>query len=127
NNLTGNWGAEGPTDDPAINAVRERVRRAMLATMFFAAGTPMVLAGDEFGRTQRGNNNAYCQDNEITWHDWQIAASPVGSALTAYVARLAAIRREHPVLRSAVFLHGNVHPAPAIADIAWFDESGGTL
>ncbi len=127
NNLTGNWGVEGPTDDPAINAVRERVRRAMLATMFFAAGTPMLLAGDEFGRTQRGNNNAYCQDNEITWLDWQIAASPVGSALTAYVARLAAIRREHPVLRSPVFLHGNVHPAPAIADIAWFDETGGTL
>jgi isoamylase len=126
-NFTNNWGVEGPTDDPAINTLRDRVRRAMLATMFFAAGTPMQLAGDEFGRTQRGNNNAYCQDNEVTWLDWQTAGSPAGAALTTYVARLAAIRREHPVLRSPVFLHGNVHPAPAIADIAWFDETGGTL
>ena len=126
-NFTSNWGVEGPTDDPAINAVRDRVRRAMLATVFFAAGTPMLLAGDEFGRTQRGNNNAYCQDNEITWLDWRMAASPDGTALTAYVARLAAIRREHPVLRSPVFLHGRVHPAPGIADIAWFDERGETL
>ena len=126
-NFTSNWGVEGPTEDPAINAVRDRVRRAMLATVYFAAGTPMLLAGDEFGRTQRGNNNAYCQDNELTWLDWQLAASPAGVALTTYVARLAAIRREHPVLRSPVFLHGRVHPAPEIADIAWFDETGGTL
>jgi isoamylase len=126
-NFTSNWGVEGPTEDPAINAVRDRVRRALLATTFFAAGTPMLLAGDEFGRTQHGNNNAYCQDNEVTWLDWQMAASPAGAALTAFVARLAAIRREHPVLRSPVFLHGNVHPAPGIADIAWFDEQGGTI
>ncbi len=126
-NFTSNWGVEGPTDDPTINAVRDRIRRAMLATMFFAAGTPMLLAGDEFGRTQHGNNNAYCQDNEVTWLDWQLAGSPPGAALTAYVARLAEIRRKHPVLRSPVFLHGTVHPAPGVADIAWFDQNGGTL
>ncbi|HXA21852.1 MAG TPA: glycogen debranching protein GlgX [Acetobacteraceae bacterium] len=126
-NFTSNWGVEGPTGDPAINAVRDRVRRAMLATVFFAAGTPMLLAGDEFGRTQRGNNNAYCQDNEISWLDWRMFTAPAGAALIAYVARLAAIRREYPVLRSPVFLHGRVHPAPGIADIAWFDERGGTI
>ena len=63
-NFTSNWGVEGPTDDPAINTIRDRVKRAMLATVVLAAGTPMLLAGDEFGRTQNGNNNAYCQDNE---------------------------------------------------------------
>ena len=78
----------------------------MLATVFLAAGTPMLLAGDEFGRTQNGNNNAYCQDNELSWLDWSMAASPPGIALTAYVARLIALRREHPVLRHPNFLHG---------------------
>ena len=102
-NFTSNWGVEGPTDDPAINAVRDRVKRAMLATVFLAAGTPMLLAGDEFGRTQSGNNNAYCQDNEMSWLDWSMAASPPGIALTAYVARLIALRREHPVLRHPRF------------------------
>ena len=122
---TGAW--KGRRDDPAINAIRDRVKRAMLATVFLAAGTPMLLAGDEFGRTQRGNNNAYCQDNEISWLDWSMAASPPGIALTAYVARLIALRREHPVLRHPHFLHGRAHPAPGIADIAWFDQSGGTI
>jgi glycogen operon protein len=126
-NFTSNWGVEGPTDDPAINAVRERVKRAMLATLFLAAGTPMLLAGDEFGRTQSGNNNAYCQDNELSWLDWSMAASPPGLALTAYVARLIALRREHPVLRHPDFLHGRAHPAPGVADIEWFDQSGGTI
>jgi isoamylase len=126
-NFTSNWGIEGPTTDPAISNVRNRVQRAMLATVFFAAGTPMLLAGDEFGRTQRGNNNAYCQDNELSWVDWDLAATPDGAALIAYVARLAAIRRQHSVLRSTAFLHGTVHPAPGLADIAWFSEDGGTL
>jgi isoamylase len=126
-NFTSNWGVEGPTDDPAINTIRDRVKRAMLATVVFAAGTPMLLAGDEFGRTQNGNNNAYCQDNEMSWLDWSMAASPPGIALTAYVARLIALRREHPVLRHSNFLHGRTYPAPGIADIAWFDQSGETI
>jgi glycogen operon protein len=126
-NFTSNWGVEGPTDDPAITEVRDRVRRAMLATVFFSAGTPMLLAGDEFGRTQNGNNNAYCQDNETSWLDWSMAASPPGLALIAYIARLIALRREHPVLRYPRFLHGTEYPAPDIADIGWFDQRGATI
>jgi isoamylase len=126
-NYSSNWGIEGPTEDPAIHAVRERVQRAMLATVFLAAGTPMLLAGDEFGRTQGGNNNAYCQDNEVSWLDWQLAATPPGAALTAYVARLITLRREHPEFRSPVFLHGQTYPGPGIADIAWFDQKGETI
>ena len=78
-NYSANWGVEGPTDDPAIHETRGRVQRAMLATVFFSHGTPMLLAGDEFGRTQHGNNNAYCQDNEISWLDWKQAQSPQGA------------------------------------------------
>ena len=123
-NSSANWGTEGPTDNPTINETRARVRRAMLATVIFAAGTPMLLAGDEAGRTQRGNNNAYCQDNEISWLDWQAAARPENAAFAAYVARLIALRRDHPVLRWSAFLHGNAEPAPSLKDIAWFDEQG---
>lgn len=126
-NFTSNWGAEGPTDDPEINAVRDRVKRAMLATVFLSAGTPMLLGGDEFGRTQGGNNNAYCQDNEVSWLDWSMAASPPGIALIDYVKRLIALRREHPVLRHPQFLHSKQYPLPGVADIAWFDQTGATI
>jgi glycogen operon protein len=126
-NFTSNWGSEGATEDPAIAATRERVKRAMLATVFLSAGSPMLLAGDEFGRTQAGNNNAYCQDNEISWLDWSVAASSPGLALTDYVARLTALRREHPVLRHPRFLHGSEYPAAGVADIAWFDQRGTTM
>ena len=126
-NFSNNWGVEGPTDDPSIEATRARVMRALLATVFLSAGTPMLLAGDEFGRTQQGNNNAYCQDNEISWVNWRLAVTPSGKALIEYVGRLIALRREHPVLRCKVFLHGIEHPTPDISDIAWFDESGGTI
>jgi glycogen operon protein len=126
-NCSANWGVEGPTDDPAIGATRARVRRAMLATMFLAAGTPMLLAGDEFGHSQRGNNNAYCQDNEISWLDWHDAARPENRELTAFVARLAALRRAQAVLRTPAFLHGTTEPAPGVADIAWFDEHGDAM
>jgi glycogen operon protein len=91
--------------------------------VFLSAGTPMLLAGDEFGRTQGGNNNAYCQDNELSWIDWSLAASPSGAALTAYVGRLIALRQSHDVLRHPEFLHGQSHPAIGIADIEWFDQS----
>jgi isoamylase len=123
-NFTSNWGVEGPSNDPAIADVRERVKRAMLATVYFAAGTPMLLAGDEFGRTQRGNNNAYCQDNEISWFDWSQAVSAEGERLTNFVARLIAVRHRHPVLRSPHFLHGQEEFAPGIFNISWFDASG---
>src|SRR5262249_38150738 len=77
-NNSANWGTEGPTDDEDILETRGRVQRAMLSTVMFALGTPMLLGGDEFGRTQQGNSNAYCQDNEISWFDWNLAASPDG-------------------------------------------------
>jgi glycogen operon protein len=126
-NCSANWGVEGPTDDPAITEVRGRVQRALLATALFAAGTPMLLAGDEFGRTQRGNNNAYCQDNEISWIDWSLADSAPGQVLTGYVTRLIALRRQHAVLRTPYFLHGKTEPLSGVLDIAWFDEHGGVI
>ncbi|MEW6255388.1 MAG: glycogen debranching protein GlgX [Pseudomonadota bacterium] len=119
-----NWGAEGPTQDEGILAQRARVSRAMLATVMLAQGTPMLLAGDEFGRTQNGNNNAYCQDNEISWVDWDLARSPDGRALTAFMARLAEIRARHPILRAPRFLHAQEELAPGLKDIGWFDEHG---
>src|SRR5204862_650917 len=111
-NYSANWGVEGPTDDPEIRATRARVQRALLATVFFSHGTPMLLAGDEFGRTQGGNNNAYCQDNEISWLDWKQAATPEAQELTDFVVRLIALRHENPVLRSRHFLHGKDELAP---------------
>jgi isoamylase len=96
----------------------------LLTSVFLSQGTPMLLAGDEFGRTQRGNNNAYCQDNEISWLDWKQAESPEGQALTDFVARLIRIRHTNPVLRCRHFLHGKDEPAPGILDIAWFDTHG---
>ena len=122
-----NWGAEGPTEDQQILETRGRVQRSMLTTLFFSLGTPMLLGGDEFGRTQRGNDNAYSQDNETSWFDWKRASSPQGQVLTAFVTRLIALRRGYPVLRSRRFLHGRTEPAPGIKDIAWFDERGESI
>jgi len=126
-NYSANWGVEGPSEDPVVVAVRERLCRAMLATVFFAEGTPMLLAGDEFGRTQHGNNNAYCQDNETSWLDWKLAASPRGRALAAFVARLAALRRAYRALHNPRFLYGRQKPAPGLLDIEWFDERGAII
>ena len=126
-NYTSNWGVEGPSADPEIRAARARVARAMLATVFFAQGTPMLLAGDEIGRTQNGNNNAYAQDNETSWVDWRKAATPDGEALVEFVARLIALRKAHKVLHCSRFLHGLEQPAPGVLDIAWFDERGAQI
>ncbi|HEX4050947.1 MAG TPA: glycogen debranching protein GlgX [Steroidobacteraceae bacterium] len=126
-NESNNWGVEGATDDPLIIERREHVQRAMLATLLFSHGTPMLLGGDEFGRTQHGNNNAYCQDSELSWHDWSLADSPRGRALRAYVARLIALRREQRCLRSPYFQHGLIEPLPQVRDIEWFDENGDTM
>jgi len=123
-NYSNNWGAEGPTDDPAVNDTRARVQRAMLATLVLCHGTPMLLGGDEFGRTQEGNNNAYCQDGPLSWLDWGLLETPEGAALAAFVGRLTAARREFPVLRGDRFLHGQLEPWPGIADIGWFDRNG---
>ena len=99
----------------------------MLVTLLASLGTPMLVAGDEFGRTQGGNNNAYCQDNEVSWLDWQAAATPEGEALIAFTARLAELRRRFPVLRASNFLHGQEGPVEGVQDLEWFDERGHPL
>ncbi len=127
NNISANWGIEGECADPAINLVRDRVKRAMLATLFVSYGVPMLLGGDEMHRTQRGNNNAYCQDNETSWVDWSGLDDGTATAMIDFVADLAALRRRYPSLRSAVFRHGLETIAPEVADTAWFDEQAQDL
>jgi isoamylase len=125
NNLSSNYGHEGPTDDAAILETRARQRRNFLATLFFSQGTPMLLGGDEFGRTQRGNNNAYCQDNDISWYHWDLA--DWSEELLAFTKRLIQIRREQPVLRRRRFLHGSRLRAIGARDIAWLKPGGGEM
>jgi glycogen operon protein len=122
-NLSRHWGAEGATDDPDILAVRARVQRAMLLTLLASHGTPMLLGGDEFGRSQGGNNNAYCQDNEISWFDWDQARSPQGEALIDFTRRLIAIRKQHRLLSTTRYFYGD-EIAPDLPDIDWWDERG---
>lgn len=123
-NHSRNWGAEGPTKDTEIQSIRDRVRRSMLVTQFASLGTPMLLAGDEFGHTQNGNNNAYCQDNETSWLNWTKAETAEGQALIEFISRLASLRRQYPILRSDTFLYGNEELAPDVRDIDWYDERG---
>lgn len=125
-NLSCNWGVEGETDDPAIGTMRARVARSMLVTLLGSHGTPMLLGGDEFGRSQNGNNNAYAQDNEISWFDWTKASSPEGEALIRFVQRLIALRQRYPLLRSSSYMYGE-DIAPGIPDIDWWDERGERL
>ena len=127
NNLSRNWGAEGPTEDTDIRACRSRVQRSMLTTLLASLGTPMLVAGDEFGRTQGGNNNAYCQDNEISWIDWSLLESEDGAALFAFTSKLIALRKQYPVLRAPVFLYGQDSPGEGINDVEWWDERGQQL
>ncbi|HVF92969.1 MAG TPA: glycogen debranching protein GlgX [Sphingomonas sp.] len=127
NNCSRNWGEEGPTVDPMIAAARARVMRSMLTTLLASLGTPMLLAGDEFGRTQLGNNNAYCQDNEISWLDWSAADSADGQALIEFTTRLTALRRRFAVLRSNAYFYGDADQGHGINDIEWCDERGHPL
>ena len=122
-NYSRNWGHEGPTRDQAVLDMRARLRRSMLVTLFGSHGTPMLLGGDEFARTQGGNNNAYCQDNEISWFDWRKARSPEGAAMTRFTRRLIDIRRRYPMLRSHRYFYGE-EVAPDLPDIDWWDERG---
>jgi isoamylase len=123
-NRSCNWGVEGPSDDAQIVETRERVSRSMLTTLLMSLGTPMLLGGDEFGRSQGGNNNAYCQDSEISWFDWTALESAEGHALSDFVRRLTAIRKHYPLVRAGTFLHGRIEVAPGLLDIDWFDERG---
>ncbi len=119
-NLSDNLGVEGPTDDPGIRAARDRRKRAMLATLFLSQGTPMLLAGDEMGRTQGGNNNAYAQDNETSWLDWEAA----DEALIDFTARLIAFRKAHPILRQKRFLHARERIGDGEPDLVWLHPTG---
>lgn len=121
-NRSFNHGVEGPTDDPAINAVREQQIRNLLATLYLSQGTSMLLAGDEFGRTQQGNNNAYCQDNEISWLDWDW--NDQNRRLVAFVERLASLRERFPILRRGRFLTGERDEASGSKALAWFKPGG---
>lgn len=125
-NLSCHWGVEGPSDDEAIVTLRERVKRSMLLSLFGSLGTPMLLAGDEFGNSQDGNNNAYCQDNEISWLDWSRLKSPEGQAQTTFTSRVVALRKRYAALRSGKFLFGE-EVSPGFRNLDWLDESGNTL
>ena len=114
-NRSWNCGVEGPTDDPGVLALRGRQSRALLATLLLSRGVPMLLGGDELGRTQRGNNNAYCQDNEVSWYDW----SAVDGELLDFSRRLIAFRRAHPALRRRRYL--------TPADMTWYTAAGTTM
>ncbi|HEY3747985.1 MAG TPA: glycogen debranching protein GlgX [Pseudonocardiaceae bacterium] len=122
-NRSWNCGVEGPTDDTEILELRARQRRNMLASLLLSQGVPMLLHGDEIGRTQDGNNNAYCQDSELSWVDWSLAAENEG--LVDFVASLTAFRKEHPVFRRRRFFAGKpIGRGEELGDIAWFTPSG---
>jgi isoamylase len=121
-NRSWNCGAEGPTDDPEINALRTRQQKNFLATLLLSQGTPMLLGGDEFGRSQGGNNNAWCQDSEISWFDWENLEGD--GELLAFAKRLIALRTEHPVFRRRQFLHGTDEEGSGLPDVWWFRPDG---
>ena len=119
-NHADNMGVEGPTEDPKVLAARALRKRNLLATLFLSQGVPMLLAGDELGHSQGGNNNAYAQDNATTWLDW----SQPDRGLTDFIARLTALRRAHPVLRQRRFLHARKRAADAQLDVVWRKPDG---
>ncbi|HEY3148207.1 MAG TPA: glycogen debranching enzyme GlgX, partial [Dongiaceae bacterium] len=121
-NLSWNCGVEGPTEDPAIVELRERQKRNMFATLILSQGVPMISGGDEIGRTQRGDNNAYCQDNEISWYEWKL--SKQNRDLLDFVQHLLQMRREHPVFRRRLFFQGRHIRGSEVKDIAWFRPDG---
>jgi isoamylase len=125
NNLSWNCGAEGPTDDQEVRRLRERQTRNFLATLLLAQGVPMLLAGDELGRTQKGNNNGYCQDNELSWLDWTPSVGK--SALLDFVRRLIALRRAHPAFRRRDFFQGRPLHGGDAKDILWLKPDGNEM
>jgi isoamylase len=124
-NNSWNMGAEGPTDDPEIKHARDRQIRNFLATLLLSQGVPMISGGDEMGRTQKGNNNAYCQDNQISWYDW--TPSEEKELLIDYTCRLIALRKDHPNLRRRKFFQDRVIHNSEARDIAWFGTNGKEL
>ncbi len=120
-NHSDNMGVEGPTADPVVRARRALRKRNLLATLFLSQGVPMILAGDEIGQSQQGNNNAYAQDNEVAWIDWPAA----DWSLATFVTQLVALRRAHPVLRQKRFLHGRMRDSDGVPDVIWRKPDGG--
>jgi isoamylase len=125
NNRSWNCGVEGPTDDPEINRLRQRQIRNLMSTLCLSQGTPMLLAGDEFGRTQQGNNNAYCQDNEISWTNWELARK--NGCLTNFVRKLTRLRHKYPVLRRNRFLTGEYIEELEVKDVTWINANGSEM
>ncbi|MCW2877330.1 MAG: glycogen debranching protein GlgX [Sphaerisporangium sp.] len=123
-NRSWNCGAEGPVEDPTVVRLRHRQRRNLLTTLFVSQGVPMLLSGDEIGRTQHGNNNAYCQDNEVSWVDWSLLGPE--SDLLNFIRKLASFRREHPVFRRRRFFLGHMPESDKgdVSDIVWLTPSG---
>lgn len=126
-NYSRNYGAEGTTNDPAVTDIRARQKRNMLASLFLAQGTPMLLAGDEFGNSQQGNNNAYCQDNDIGWLNWpqpEKTGKEKDDILRDFVENLSDIRKKHPVLNADYFMHGNCFDKSGAPDLKWVKPDG---
>jgi isoamylase len=121
-NRSWNCGVEGPTNDPAVLALRRRQRRNFLTTLMLSQGVPMLCAGDEMGRTQHGNNNAYCQDNEISWIDWSLDEDD--QSLLEFSRRLIAFRARHPSFRRREFFEGKAIRGDGVSDIVWLDPAG---
>jgi glycogen operon protein len=121
-NRSWNCGAEGPTDDPAINELRRRQHLNLLATLLLSQGVPMLLGGDELGRSQSGNNNTWCQDNELTWFDWDLLEA--NAQVVEVARRLIALRRDEPVFRRLSFLEGRSPEPGRLPDAWWFREDG---
>ncbi|MDD1508078.1 glycogen debranching protein GlgX [Pseudomonas sp. CNPSo 3701] len=122
NNMSWNHGVEGPTDDEAINDLRFRQMRNFMATLILAQGTPMLVAGDEFARTQHGNNNAYCQDSEIGWINWDLGER--GKQLQEFVTRVIKLRMNYPILRRGRFFVGAFNEELGVKDVTWLAPSG---
>jgi glycogen operon protein len=124
-NVSWNCGAEGPTDDPRIIELRERKKRSFLATLMFSQGVPMLLAGDEIGHTQNGNNNTYCQDNELTWLDWNLNDNQW--ELLQFVRRIIQIRHDQPVLHRRRFFHGQAIGTKESPSLTWLNTDGSEM
>ena len=124
-NLSWNCGVEGPTDDPAVRALRVQQQRNFIATLLLSQGVPMLLAGDEIGRSQGGNNNAYCQDNETSWLDWSLGDD--ARALLAFTERVAALRAAHPVFHRRDFFQGRPLRGSKVRDIVWLQPNGSEM
>jgi glycogen operon protein len=122
NNESMNFGVEGPTDDPGVTTVRERQKRNFIATMMLSQGVPMLLGGDEIGRTQQGNNNAYSQDNEISWYDWQLTDDD--RQLLTFTRGMIQLFRAHPVLRRRRFFQGRRIRGSTVKDLTWYGPDG---